>query len=72
MLDSLHKVGGFASRVFKSVNATRVRASVPAVAGMVALSAGIGGIVQTFAGTGGFYCGLVVAGIFCLRIDSRL
>jgi hypothetical protein len=72
MRDSLHKVGGFSRRVFKSANATRVRASVPAVAGMAALSAGIGGIVQTFAGTGGLWCALVVAGAFCLRIDARL
>ena len=72
MRDSLHKVGGFARRVFKSANATRVRASAPAVAGMAALSAGIGGIVQTFAGSGGLWCALVIAGIFCLRIDARL
>ena len=72
MLDSLRKAGGFASRVFKSANATRVRASAPAVAGMAAISAGIGGIVQTFAGSGGLWCGLVVAGVFCLRVDARL
>jgi hypothetical protein len=43
----------------------------PAVAGMGAVSAGIGGIVQTFAGGGGVWAGLVVAGVFGIAIDLK-
>lgn len=43
----------------------------PAVCGMGAVSAGIGGLVQTFAGAGGVWCGLVVAGVFAIAIDLK-
>ena len=43
----------------------------PAVAGMAAVSAGVGGIVQTFAGGGGVFVGLVVAGLFAIAIDLK-
>jgi hypothetical protein len=43
----------------------------PAVAGMAAVSAGVGGIVQTFAHAGGVFVGLVVGGAFCLAIDLK-
>ena len=43
----------------------------PAVAGMAAVSAGTGGIVQSFAGQGGLYVGLVVAGVFAIAIDLK-
>lgn len=43
----------------------------PAVAGMAAVSAGVGGIVQVFAGKGGLPVGLVVAGLFAIAIDLK-
>lgn len=43
----------------------------PAVAGMAAVSVGAGGIVQAFAGTGGVWVGLVVAGVFGIAIDLK-
>jgi hypothetical protein len=43
----------------------------PAVAGMGAVSAGIGGTVQTFAGAGGVWAGLIVAGLFGIAIDLK-
>lgn len=43
----------------------------PAVAGMAAVSAGIGGVVQTFAGGGGVWAGLIVAGVFGIAIDLK-
>jgi len=43
----------------------------PAVAGMAAVSAGIGGIVQTFAGAGGLWAGILVAGVFGIVIDLK-
>ena len=43
----------------------------PAVAGMAAVSVGVGGIVQSFAHAGGLYVGLVVAGAFAIAIDLK-
>ena len=43
----------------------------PAVAGMAAVSVGVGGIVQVFAGKGGVWCGLFVAGCFAIAIDLK-
>lgn len=43
----------------------------PAVTGMGAVSAAIGGLVQTFAGTGGLWAGLFAAGVFAIAIDLR-
>lgn len=43
----------------------------PAVAGMGAVSTGVGGIVQTFAGGGGVFVGLVVGGVFAIAIDLK-
>lgn len=43
----------------------------PAVTGMGAVSAAIGGLVQTFAGTGGLWAGLFVAGVFAIAIDLK-
>lgn len=43
----------------------------PAVAGMGAVSAAAGGIVQTFAGAGGVWCGLFIAGVFAIAIDLK-
>lgn len=43
----------------------------PAVCGMAAVSAGVGGIVQTFAGAGGVFVGLVVGGLFAIAIDMK-
>lgn len=43
----------------------------PAVVGMAAVSVGVGGIVQSFAHTGGLYVGLVVAGVFAVAIDLK-
>jgi hypothetical protein len=43
----------------------------PAVAGMCAVPAGIGGLVQTFAGAGGLWAGLLVAGVFAIAIDLK-
>jgi hypothetical protein len=43
----------------------------PAVAGMGAVSAGAGGIVQSFAHAGGVFVGLVVAGLFAIAIDLK-
>jgi hypothetical protein len=35
------------------------------------VSAGIGGVVQTFAGAGGLWAGLLVAGVFAIAIDLK-
>jgi hypothetical protein len=43
----------------------------PAVVGMCAVSAGTGGIVQSFAHAGGVYVGLAVAGLFAIAIDLK-
>jgi hypothetical protein len=43
----------------------------PALAGMAAVSVGVGGIVQVFAGKGGLPVGLVVAGLFAIAIDLK-
>lgn len=43
----------------------------PAVAGMAAVSVGVGGIVQSFAGQAGLFVGLVVAGVFAIAIDLK-
>lgn len=43
----------------------------PAVVGMAAVSVGVGGIVQVFAGKGGLPVGLVVAGLFAIAIDLK-
>lgn len=43
----------------------------PAVAGMAAVSAGIGGVVQTFAGAGGIWVGVLVGGVFAIAIDLK-
>lgn len=43
----------------------------PAVAGMGAVSAGVGGLVQVFAGRGGLFTGLVVGGLFAIAIDLK-
>jgi hypothetical protein len=43
----------------------------PALAGMTAVSVGVGGIVQVFAGKGGLAVGLVVAGLFAIAIDLK-
>ena len=43
----------------------------PAVAGMAAVSVGIGGMVQTFAGKGGVFTGFLVGGLFAIAIDLR-
>ena len=43
----------------------------PAVSGMASVSVGVGGIVQVFAGQGGLWAGLFVAGCFALAIDLR-
>jgi hypothetical protein len=38
---------------------------------MAAVSSGVGGVVQTFAGAGGLWAGLVVAGVFAIAIDLK-
>lgn len=43
----------------------------PAAFGMAAVSVGAGGVVQAFAGRGGVYCGLIVAGVFGIAIDLK-
>jgi hypothetical protein len=43
----------------------------PAVFGMAAVSVGVGGIVQVFAGAGGVFVGLVVGGLFAIAIDLK-
>ena len=43
----------------------------PAVFGMAGVSVGVGGIVQTFAGAGGLFVGLVVGGVFAIAIDLK-
>lgn len=43
----------------------------PAVFGMAGVSVGVGGIVQTFAGGGGVFVGLVVGGVFAIAIDLK-
>lgn len=43
----------------------------PAVFGMAAVSVGVGGIVQTFAGAGGVFVGLVTGGVFAIAIDLK-
>jgi hypothetical protein len=43
----------------------------PALAGMAAVSVGIGGIVQVFAGKGGLFTGLLVGGLFAIAIDLK-
>lgn len=46
--------------------------SLPGLAGIGAVAAGVGGMVQMFAGTGGLFAGMFVAGLFLLLIDSRM
>ena len=43
----------------------------PAVSGMAAVSVGVGGMVQSFAGRGGLFVGLAVAGVFAIAIDLK-
>jgi hypothetical protein len=43
----------------------------PAIAGMAAVSAGAGGIVQSFAHAGGVYVALAVGGLFAIAIDLK-
>lgn len=41
----------------------------PAVVGAAAVSAGAGGIVQSFAHAGGAFVGLALAGLFLIALD---
>jgi len=38
---------------------------------MGAVSAGVGGLVQVFAGAGGLWAGVLMAGVFAIAIDLK-
>lgn len=64
MREYLRIKAGFARKIAASVMASKISASVPALAGMALVSAGAAFIYLP--------AGLIVAGLLCLRVDSRL